>query len=365
MISKPAIKFSQFNLKMYLLTLTVKELVQYTFVNIFNSETGEGYQRPLDPNHYRKISKYFINEDNPILPPTILSAINEDKCEYIDGYLKIKDRLRLVDGQHRIEGFKYLQKVNYERYKELENMEIPVTVLSISENDELYEINTFIDINSKGKKVSTDLAIRLRDSLRDKIKMYKSKKDLIESITTKTALMLNNKDNLSLWYDSIKVSPEIKGKIISINAFCQSLIPIVENFLENRDISIEDVDNEMLNSLVQETSEIVNFIWDVIEIKWEDCFSKYVPKFKKEYNLQKGTGAYSIHLLMSECIDSSEGDINKAKDQFEKIINVSEISSSDWITGGTFSGFSSKSGFKQIVSRIKNNKDANKQETNK
>lgn len=353
-MKKPAIEFRQFDLKMYLLTLSIEELVENTYVNVFNSETSEGYQRPLDPNHYKKITKYLKSEDSPILPPTILTAIDEEKIVFESNYLYIEDKLRLVDGQHRIEGFKYLKKVAYERYEELKDMEMPVTVMAIENKKEIYEVNTFIDINSKGKRVSTDLAIRLRDSIRNQVQMYKTKSDLIESISTKTALSINNDNNLSIWYDSIKVSPEVKGKIISINAFCRSLFPIIDKMLEVKGIDFTNVNNETLNTLVKETSDLVNLTWEIVENKWSECFSKYSPRFNKNYNLQKGTGTYSIHLLMNQCLEECNGNIEDSLKQFKTTIGNSIVKSSDWITGGIFSGYSSQSGFKYIAEQIKN-----------
>lgn len=338
---------------MYLLTLSVEELVENTYVNVFNSETGEGYQRPVDPNHYKKITKYFQNEETPILPPTILTAIDDTKITYESNNLTIGDKLRLVDGQHRIEGFKHLKKVAYERYVELKDMEMPVTVMAIETNKEIHEVNTFIDINSKGKKVSTDLAIRLRDSLRDQIQLYRTKNDLIESIATKTALFLNTYSNVSIWYDSIKVSPEVKGKIISINAFCRSLFPIIDEILDAKGIDFIQINRETLELLVDEISNYVNLIWQVVEDRWTECFNKYTPRFNKSYNLQKGTGTYSIHLLMSQCLVECQGNVENSLELFKATLEKSSVKSSDWITGGIFSGFSSQSGFKYIAEQIK------------
>lgn len=353
-MQKQAIEFNQFGLKMYLLTLTIEELVDNSYVNIFNSETGEGYQRPVSPTHYKKITKYFRDEETPILPPTILAAIDKEDITFSNNSLIINDCLRLVDGQHRIEALKYLKQINNSRYNELKHVEMPVTLLSIENNQVIHEINTFIDINSKGKKVSTDLAIRLRDKLRNHAGYYKSHKDLIEAIATKVALFLNNEDKLSVWYGAIKTGPEVKGAIISINAFCRSLSSIIEKIVETNVIDYKQINVENVNDIVESISILVNEIWDTVKNNWGDCFEKSIPMFKKSYNLQKGTGTYSIHLLFNECLEKNEGNKEKAMMVFKEYIKMSGVESEDWLTGGNFSGYSSESGFRYIANEIKN-----------
>lgn len=352
-MKKQAIEFDQFGLKMYLITLTIEELVENTYVKIFESDSGEGYQRPVSPTHYKKITKYFKDEKAPILPPTILAAINKEDITFADNKLIINNQMRLVDGQHRIEALKYLEQTDIERYNELKKVELPVTLMSIEPDQEIYEVNTFIDINSKGKKVSTDLAIRLREKLRNHAGYYKSKKDLVEAIATKVALYLNNEDKLSVWFEAIKTGPEVKGTIISINAFCRSLSPIVEKKIDYDGIDFEGINEDKVKEIAKSISSIVNNIWDCTKDKWPDCFEKYSPMFNKNYNLQKGTGTYSIHLLFNECMEKSQGNIKNAATLFKDFISMSKVKSEDWLTGGNFSGYSSQSGFKYIANEIK------------
>jgi hypothetical protein len=75
-VQKKFVKVKQGDLIMYLVSLNVTELIDNTVVEYFDSNTGDGYQRPLFPNHYRKIAKYFQEGNDPVLPPAIITAVN-------------------------------------------------------------------------------------------------------------------------------------------------------------------------------------------------------------------------------------------------------------------------------------------------
>ena len=59
-----ALVFEQSKIKMYITTMNIEELVENSFVAHYDSQTGEDYQRPPVPSHYRKIAQYFINDAN-------------------------------------------------------------------------------------------------------------------------------------------------------------------------------------------------------------------------------------------------------------------------------------------------------------
>jgi len=88
---------------------TIDWLVNYTMVSVFNPIKFEGYQRQINEDHCANIVKY-LNQDGFILPTAIICATNE-KYE-----VESNNKLRVVDGQHRIKAFEILKEKNAKRY---------------------------------------------------------------------------------------------------------------------------------------------------------------------------------------------------------------------------------------------------------
>ncbi|MFD0824440.1 DGQHR domain-containing protein [Neobacillus sp. M.A.Huq-85] len=373
MIKADFIPLNQKDIQLYLVKLTVEELIHNSIVAVFNSVTGEGYQRPPIPSHYKKIAQYLEKEDRVLLPLGVLTATDPDKVNIKDGHLQIEGPLRIVDGQHRIEGFKFLAANNPNRYEQFKSFELPVTIMVINEEHEVDEMDTFININSKAKKISTNLAIRLRHERRKDKQYLRSLDEIIEDIAIKVTKLLNE-DLKSIWYNAITIGPDEKGRIISLNAFRKSLIPLIELFIcYYRDPKDEedsyfvfdgggwqplDLNDDLIPVLEEYEEKFVSLIksyldstWRIIWKKWSSCFNVYQPYFDRDYNIQKGIGLYSLHLVLQDCLKYEEN-VQGALYQFEKIIDNTTVLTEDWESGGTFSGNNSQAGFRIIADRI-------------
>ncbi|MCJ7988935.1 DGQHR domain-containing protein [Priestia sp. OVS21] len=379
MIKNTFIPLKQKGIQLYLTKLTVDELIKNCEVQTFNSETEDGYQRPPIPSHYKRIAQYLNKEEEPLLPLGILTAVYPDNVkETEDHELRLTENLRIVDGQHRVEGFRYLAMTNQEKYMELKDFEVPVTIMVISKEEITTEIDTFININSKGKKLSTDLAIRLRHQRRKRDDYVRTYDEIVEDIAIEVTKKLN-KDLNSLWTKAIKISPEQKGTIISLNAFRKSLIPIVEKYVnyyvdpvnigdatylripEETIAQREDISPVLEEHEVEYVEKIKNYIqkvWLIVRDKWPECFNIGRPFFDKEYNIQKGIGVYSIHLILLDCMNS-EGDPEAGYYKFKELINHTDIQTEDWESGGMFSGNNSQSGFRYIANTVTQSKVRN------
>lgn len=348
-LRKQFLKINQFGLNLYIVSLSIEELIENYTISIYDSSTDEGYQRPPIPTHYRNIGKYLETED-PILPSAILAAVDKERIGVENNYINISGEIRIVDGQHRIEGFKYLQKINPQRFEELKSSQFPIIIMEIGASDEIYEINTFININSKGKKVSTDLAIRLREKIRThKNDFYDDMDSLIENIATNISLRLNNADGSPFWLESIKTSPEETNTIISINAFNNSLKPIIKASLPHYRVTNEYETQDLTNQLLN----LIKEAWYRIDRKWNDCFDHQKLTFNKTFNIQKGIGVNSLHIILAECIEEANGNFSEALDMFDTIILKSKLTSESWISGGSLSGYTSSSGYKKVAEFIK------------
>jgi len=347
-MEKDYVKFMQNSFASYAISLTVEELVERTTVEYYDSVTGKGYQRPLVPSHYRKIAKYLQLSKNPVLPTAILTAVDPEQI--IEGStISIKGDLRVVDGQHRIEGIKYLKKLDEQAFRNISSFDFPVLVMIVPPEQKVHEINAFININKTSKPVSTDLAVQLKDKIRgENIDLILG--DLNTAIATKVSQRLNKQKD-SIWYELIKVGDEkTKGRTISINAFHQSLRNIIDTYLSFNEIDIINLDD--FNDIVEDISYIVSRAWELIQKKWPECFIYEVQPNK--YNIQKGIGVYSLHEVLSENLKQCKGNSDRTLLKFKEVLVISQVQSSDWKVGGKFSPYNSKNGFNQIAKYVNN-----------
>lgn len=347
--------FKQSNIKMYITTMNIEELVANSFVAHYDSQTGEDYQRPPVPSHYRKIAQYFINDNNPILPSAIIAAISESKVKYDEAKAEIMllDKLRIVDGQHRIEGIKALKNFSTNGARKYEDVKmsfgLPVIIMEIKPADEIVEIDAFINLNSKGKRVKTDLA----EALKAKKISMKNKGDLISkpdadsiaALSMDIVRRIGNKKEC--FWKNIIIMPDENGnrnkQPISSLAFQRAIKPIVSKYLMQRDtngLTQEDVENEIIS--------IIEYAWNCVTERWKECFSAD-GKYDERYNICKGIGVVPLFNILAEKGMSVNDEINAdCVKKYKELLEKSEVKSSDWYIGGTFSGLSSQSGFKRI-----------------
>ncbi|MDM5235320.1 DGQHR domain-containing protein [Bacillus cereus] len=378
--------FKQLNMDMYMFSLPVKEILKCYTVDTFDEiHNQNGYQRPPIATHYKNIADYLIeNIDSIFLPSSILGAIDSTDISLIeDNLLKLAKKIRIVDGQHRLKGFQFAIEIlknlgDDNKLDILSNFELPIILMTIdnSKKERLSEIGAFIDINSKVKKVSTDLAITLRD------KMYEQSEDYFtdeykrkEKIATSTAKYLTKKATFSLWYQAIKMTPSDRGTIISVNSFNRSLYPIInpiDNLLTSFAKPGDQIEEEWVDKIVESFPLFISDIWDIIYAKWPGCFG-FNREPDKQYNIQKGIGVHALHLILSDCVneviniqrqhisnvDNIMNIFSESTSSFRKVLNDSLTTQEDWLSGKKFSGYNSASGFKKVKNYItKGNFDA-------
>lgn len=350
------VKVKQGELDLFLFSVSVEEIVNNTTVSIFSNENPKGYQRPLSKIHVSKIVRYLASEETPIITSSFILATDRTNLEidWDKESFEITGPMRLVDGQHRAEAFRELKSKNNEKYQKVKNLELPATLIVSSDEDNLFEIQAFLDLNSKGKKVSTDLAIRLRDEIRSS-KGIKDEDEAFEHICTNAVLKLDRTGIDNVWYKSIKTEPLDQGRIVSINAFVRSLRPVLNAYLSSSvfDLNASMQNNESLESISDEFYEFLRESWNIVYGRWPNAFKFSLIKADKNYVLQKGMGVNSIHLVLAELL-SEFGRFGKEEVLYrlKKILDETQIESGDWLVGGSFTGYSSQSGYKRIKDMI-------------
>ncbi|MDZ4614858.1 DGQHR domain-containing protein [Bacillus cereus] len=376
--------FNQLDMNVYMFSLRIKDVLYKYKVHTYE-DGSDGYQRPPIASHYKNIASYLIeNTDRIFLPSAILAAIDyEDVVFSSDNKLNIQQKIRIVDGQHRLKGFEFaIEKLqaseDLNKLEKLHNFDLPIILMVIdrSKQQQLNEINAFIDINSKGKKVSTDLAITLRDKINDQTSnYYKNESKRKEKIATKTSKYLTEKARSSVWYSAIKMTPKDKGTIISVNSFNRSLYPII-NSIDEQLITLvgteENIQEDLIDNVIEFLPIYISSIWGLISKKWSPCFfTSSEKKFNKDYNIQKGIGVHALHLVLLDClkiaIKNKEDDpsniqdvldlLSEAKIIFKDILdNQTSVIADDWASGRKFSGYNSDSGFRKVKNYISHGK---------
>jgi len=346
------IRFNQGVNTFYMLSLKINELLDNYEIDLYDeTDNPQGYQRPIQKSHKRKIVEYLLKENEPILNIAILAAVNSNSIKDDSEFLEIEDKLKIVDGQHRLEAFRELRE-NYSGLfnSKFKNYEVPIILMRTNEN-KIIEMETFVSINNKNKRVNTALAEHILEEIRKEKKpeLYVSmkwselaaseRKEFINSLSHRVTKYLNEDSN-SVWFKLIKTGDNnTQNRVISINTFNNSLKPIIENYIDNYEDEINP------DKLCKDILEMISYIWESVKNKWEKAFNI------KYYNLQKGIGVYTIHNVFAQSIKQEPDNFYQI---FDRIIEESKVDTEDWLIGGKFSPLNSKSGMKEIEKYILN-----------
>jgi len=179
----------------------------------------KGYQRELSPTRLGKgvygVTGYLLNQMG-IFPTSILVNIRKsegevkfEKIEQLNdnieiGYINIPDNVRwyVLDGQHRLEGLKAAMR----EYSEFEKYPV---IITLTNEDEFYEVLTFYIVNDRAKSVPTDLAYRLLQRMLLEIQAPKwVERVLITGAAYRKAVAANVVD-----YLNYKPNSPFRGKI--------------------------------------------------------------------------------------------------------------------------------------------------------
>jgi DGQHR domain-containing protein len=339
-----------------------------------------GYQRLEDRKHYLKIKKELMDTENPaLLPTSIILSANKNEIyntiEELTGFndvvqidIRSEIQFRIVDGQHRIKGLEEAAESDssFNEYK------LNVIILLTEEDKRAIEIDVFRDINSKAKKIKTDLTQLARHNYRLLgQKEINDHREFIEHLSIKTAYYLNeDKDiNSKVWSHGIKfdIHTNRSAGVIGVSAFISSIEKIVKRYIKSNigQIDVSEFSNKEIidfaNSHSFELAKFIDNIWGIVKEKWEDCFVEQTTNdfdklvktyYNSGYYIQKTTGVNAIHEILFSCLGEENFDEQVAVTSFKTIIDESKVQTNDWITGGKFSGLTSKSGFNKAKNII-------------
>ncbi|MFA1643620.1 DGQHR domain-containing protein [Chryseomicrobium imtechense] len=364
-------KYQQNGQEFYSAVMPFQEIDRVSEVLVY-AESEYGYQRMPDPKHYQSIKNSLLNNKDSLPTSIILSVDKHEFNKYIsplslDGYQNpdlyefdttdiTNEIFRIVDGQHRIYGLREAS----EQDSAFLMFPLNVIIVITDEHERVKEVVIFRDINSKAKKLKTDLTLLAMYNY-ELINQQKltNHTDLMKHLLIRTAHYLNE-NNKSVWKNAIQFDiheQPVQG-IIGVAAITNSLKPLIKKYIESKsfDLSSDIYSHSndvisLLNSHALTLSDIIIEAWERVKQKWPKCFGDVEkqflgePRYNKAYYIQKTTGANAIHSILEENIDfSAQPNFEMLKD-FYSVIGKSPLEHEDWAVGGKLSGLTSKSGF--------------------
>lgn len=217
-IQIPAFQLIQNKIPMLVFVTTVKMIYERFDVSQRVDDKKLGYQRSFSKTRIKEIKNY-INQEQGIIPNSILVNIDEGKFDYQenDNLLILEDTNSLgliIDGQHRVNGC-------YDANPDFPLMVIATLGLSVKDQAKL-----FVIINKTQKGVPTSLYLDLMNLLEGEIEDFDGEGVTAERRAREIAIRLNETDESPL-YELIRTTGEA-GFGISLNEFVTQIRDYVE-----------------------------------------------------------------------------------------------------------------------------------------
>ncbi len=271
-------------------------------------QNDEGYQRTPTSSRVKDFARYI--GDSRMSPTSITINVRGAKVNFKPfqgtpnfGMLIIPNDgiLYIVDGQHRIEGLRYLYD-EHERKGENLSFEFPIIVTNITKYEEALQF-AIINRTQKGLRTElVDLALRKIAIIEDPLRAQRLPKIISKDLGWKTvAMSISDQLKMStIWKDKIQEPNQKKTpyNVTTITTIITSLEPIVEKF-------------NVTMSQVKVVSETLTNFWDAVA---ELCplSTRLTPKSGV---LMKSLGVGVMHLLFIDTINITRNYHNNNMDK--------------------------------------------------
>lgn len=374
------IQYEQEEQEFISIVLPVGFIIDNSEVLVYGKDKTYGYQRAPRKDHYSKIATGILSSPKGkglVSPNSIVLGMNKDDINElfaidrpfqgsserellrmvpIENKKQIK--MRIIDGQHRIMGFKEAVYRDPSRKDEIYAYLVNVIIMLVDPAHRLTEVQVFSDINSKAKPIKMDLTILAKyqyylleqpDDMH--IKQY---------LETRVLEKINSGEKCKYWENAItfginddkKVgSVGFKTFLQSIEKLCNDMLTPIEKDLQEKDF---DKKKEKLDELAEKVYAILSDCWNVVLKKWPAQNERVIMEndevyhifYDEDYYLQRTMGTVAINSMITEYV------IKKDVDAFIEAINNSRLRLEDWRVKGKFAGLNSLSGTKKIVNAI-------------
>lgn len=360
------IRIRQAGRTLFIGTMTAGEMLDQCITYEWDPSLGwdlenQGYQRAPNEKHFRAIAEYLIRSGTPFLPTgALLSAREADYgllkfrvtdtqsgTEFGELIVPAGRQLFIVDYQHRWRAFRYA--VEDRKQVLLRDTVIPVTIMADVSRRE--EIEQFFVINSKQRRIDTDLALALlqtmateatEEELRILVGAGKRYRIRATRLTFRIAARAKGP-----WAGRIRQPHAgVDTGVLSVKSFADSLRPVISP--RSSVASLTD------NELIQMISEYWGALAELIPEAFAD---------PKNFLIQKTPGAFAMHLVAAryvfpQCQAKRSHSLNIMKRIVQKVDDSWKrgqpryLDPDFWVAGGPVRQYASSAGQRYLASDI-------------
>lgn len=354
------LRFTQSGRTLYIGATTAGELLDNCVTTEWDPAIGwdltrQGYQRAPVRDHYERIGRFLSDGPPPLLPTAALLSAREHDYGVLafkpsgklgafeSGVLQVpKARtLFIVDYQHRWRGFRFAVET-LER-EDLREFHIPVIIVGDLLHAE--EIEQFYLINSKQRRIDTDLALALLQTLApavtdEQLVNLAGQGKRFRIRATRLTFRLASRQS-GPWAGRIAQphdSPQPEA-VIKLKSFVDSLQPVVSR--RNRCSGLDD--DALIGTLIQ--------FWDALAQTMPAAFSR-----PRAFQIQRTVGVYAFHIVFAREVYprcSTQGDTSaNAVRRILEPASRDYINEGFWSTGGPANLYVGSSGYRELARLI-------------
>ena len=340
MIQIPAVRFLQSEVTLYVGYMRASDLCENGVIDTWDSAKGwdiqdQGYQRESDKKHFKAIAKFLTGSESVLLPTSLLIsartaeqgqlafAVISESGDHAFGYLEVPDAhpLYIVDGQHRMLGFKHAREELGQ--DSLGDFRLPVVILC--DADKVGELTQFHLVNSRQKKIATNLAFALLGTVvedRPSIaQMLVGPRGAWKMRALTIAVALNEaKDPQNVWEGRISLpnEPKTPTAAATLASFVNSLKPFFSRAYPH------SLGNAELEGYL-------NKFWSALNAIMPKPF-----KSPRDYVIQRTTGVYSLNRVAAELARQETQVLRVSPQEIQRFLTADKVNMTEevWINGG-------------------------------
>ena len=364
----PVIRITQQGKTLYIGKISGEKIIKKCITTEWDPDLGwdlsqQGYQRAPNKKHYTRIAGFLKNEGDPLLPTSALLSAREYEYGLLDyspydksipdvGVLKIPEArtLFIVDYQHRWRGIKHA--IEAFNSNNLYDFQIPVIIMANVSKYE--EIRQFYLINSKQKRVDTDLGLALLQTMATQA----DEKELMNFVGP------GNKYRIRATRLTFQIAAQTSGpwagkivdpnmivtgnQVVSIKSFVDSIKPILV-----RTSPIHEKSDDEIIKIIQD-------YWSGIESFMPNACANPI-----NYSLQRTVGVFVMHRIAGrKVLNICTAQNDFSPDNISQIMNDAKLKQKSsqpgqryfdehfWAVGGFAKAYSSSSGQNDLADKM-------------
>jgi len=357
----PVLKFEQSGKVLFLGKMTARQILDKCVTTEWDPAIGwqdlqaQGYQREPWKEHYEAIGHFLKQSNDPFMPTAALLSARKGDYGLLSfrptgvagdlefGELEIHDawQLFIIDYQHRWRGLRYaLEELGAAH---LEDFAVPVII--IEDVSRYEEIVQFYVINSKQRRIDTDLALALLQTLAHQA----NEQELLNLVgpgkrfrirATRLTFKLASRQ-AGPWVGRIAQPHDLPQPeaVIKLKSFVDSLAPLVSKRSSCANLD----DDPLLDTLVD--------FWEGVREIMPNTFQT-----PRDYQIQRTVGVFALHLLFAREVYPRcmlAGDTSPAT--VKRIIGPAVgkyLNDAFWSTKGPASIYVGSSGYRELARLI-------------